>query len=305
MTHKSLQMTVFPLIASVVFYLSKFNSHIHLYKQGHLLSDVIPADYTRTCCNWSPAFHSQPLQSVYTSASTHKAAYVCRDLDSKLGVILEDTRSLAERRVGSTTALGKKGVGQQESRMGVWGVTVRIMEYCSWISLCLKSSCCTQDDLGCKQQHENNYLFKVILMPIFPRRNPVLGFKQALWQFLENVHFFGQKHNCQKENSRMCQWKKKGHGEKRADYKNGKEWQKRERDERTSLPFGVKRGPIDGAVMSLVLAGVQRDRNGAEGGQRGKGRVRIWFPTANNTIAADIRTNTWVHLWKPDDPVLC
>ncbi|TNN60085.1 hypothetical protein EYF80_029636 [Liparis tanakae] len=35
------------------------------------------------------------------------------------------------------------------------------------------------------------------------------------------------------------------------------------------------RGPIDGGVMSLVLAGVQRDRSGAEGGQRGEGRARI------------------------------
>ncbi len=39
---------------------------------------------------------------------------------------------------------------------------------------------------------------------------------------------------------------KKGHEEKRADYKKGckrgKEWQKREREERTFLPFGVKQG---------------------------------------------------------------
>lgn len=41
------------------------------------------------------------------------------------------------------------------------------------------------------------------------------------------------------------------------------------------MPFGVKRGPIDSGVMSLVLAGVQRDRSGAEGGQRGKGRAGI------------------------------
>lgn len=41
------------------------------------------------------------------------------------------------------------------------------------------------------------------------------------------------------------------------------------------MPFGVKRGPIDSGVMSLVLAGVQRDRSRAEGVQRGKGRARI------------------------------
>lgn len=51
-----------------------------------------------------------------------------------------------------------------------------------------------------------------------------------------------------------------------------------EREERTSLPFGARRGPIDSGVMSLVLAGAQRDRNGAEGGQGGEGERRDLIP---------------------------
>lgn len=40
------------------------------------------------------------------------------------------------------------------------------------------------------------------------------------------------------------------------------------------MPFGARRGPIDSAVMSLVLAGVQRDRGGGRwGGRGGAGEV--------------------------------
>lgn len=57
-----------------------------------------------------------------------------------------------------------------------------------------------------------------------------------------------------------------------------------EREERTSLPFGARRGPIDSGVMSLVLAGVQRDRSGAEGGQRGGGGA-LGFDSPQQTTA--------------------
>lgn len=48
--------------------------------------------------------------------------------------------------------------------------------------------------------------------------------------------------------------------------------------------------------MSLVLAGVQRDRRRAERGQGGSGGGGMWFPAANNISATDFRTDTWVHL---------
>lgn len=73
--------------------------------------------------------------------------------------------------------------------------------------------------------------------------------------------------------------RRKGHGEKRADYKKGitgGKNDKREKGRRGLLcPLVCSKGPIDSGVMSLVLAGVQRDRSRAEGGQRGKGRTRI------------------------------
>lgn len=52
-------------------------------------------------------------------------------------------------------------------------------------------------------------------------------------------------------------------GGKKIDKQQGKE---------NTWSFGAKRGPIDSAVMSLVLAGVHRDRSRAERGQgRGGG----------------------------------
>lgn len=69
------------------------------------------------------------------------------------------------------------------------------------------------------------------------------------------------------------------------------------------MPFGVRRGPIDSRVMSLVLAGVRRDRSGMEGEQKGGWGVREEpgsdSQQQTNPIAADIRTNTRVHLLKP------
>lgn len=46
------------------------------------------------------------------------------------------------------------------------------------------------------------------------------------------------------------------------------------------MPFGVERGPIDSSVMSLVLAGVQRDRSRAEGGRRAEGESLDLIPNS-------------------------
>lgn len=45
----------------------------------------------------------------------------------------------------------------------------------------------------------------------------------------------------------------------------------RKKEDKTSLPYSVQKGPIDSGVMSVVLAAVHRDWSGAEGGRRKPG----------------------------------
>lgn len=76
-----------------------------------------------------------------------------------------------------------------------------------------------------------------------------------------------------------------------------------EREERTSLPFGARRGPIDSGVMSLVLAGVQRDRSGAEGGQREGGGAPGFDSPQQTTVPPQTSEPTPEYTSKPGHPL--
>lgn len=130
-------------------------------------------------------------------------------------------------------------------------------------------------------------------MQIFPHIQPVLNYYVVAFTHAPlaslNVHLSGQKHNCQRGSisDGRCRQREKG-TEKREQiikgYKRRKGWQKREEKgrerEETSLPFGVKRGPIDSGVMSLVLAGVQRDRSRGRGTVEGEGESQDLIPNS-------------------------
>lgn len=135
------------------------------------------------------------------------------------------------------------------------------------------------------QQLESVY-FWLFLAQVFPHQPAICVVLIARAPLVSwNVRLLRRKGNCWKGNGRV--WGVSGEGKGREGreqiikgYKRRKEWQKREGKERTSLPFGAKRGPIDSGVMSLVLAGVQRDRSGAGGGRRGGRESRDLIPNS-------------------------